>query len=166
MLLAWYSFYLEESFECTHFVCTWNISVPLQQVRLQGKQLRIFRQTYSLDTRRQGAPMFVVSWHAYFKSSHGKAHWIFTLNGQLREEVKKNPLNLWSWSYLAGPPPLFFKTAIALGHIFLPCFFMNWIIEYVLKLILVMFKTNFGYFLGEIYPKNVIDRHNQFQEIG
>ena len=42
----------------------------------------------------------------------------------------------------------------------------NWVIWYVLKLILVMFKTNFGYVLCEIYPKNVIDRRNQFQEIG
>ena len=83
MLLAWYSFYLEESFECTHLVCTWNISVPLQQVRLQGKQSRIFRQAYSLDTWKRGAPMYVVSWHAYLKSSHVKAHWIFTLHGQL-----------------------------------------------------------------------------------
>ena len=29
-----------------------------------------------------------------------------------------------------------------------------------------MFQTNFGYALGEVYPKNVIDRRNQFQEIG
>ena len=27
--------------------------------------------------------MYVVSWHAYFKSSHGKADWIFTWHGQL-----------------------------------------------------------------------------------
>ena len=83
MLLVWDSFYWEESFEGTHLVCTWNISVPLQQMCIQWKQSRIFRQAYSLDTWRQGAPMYVVSWHAYFKSSHGKAHWIFTWHGQL-----------------------------------------------------------------------------------
>ena len=83
MLSVCYSFYWEESFEGTHLVCAWNFSVPLHQMRIQGKQSRIFRQAYSLDTWRQGAPMYVVSWHAYLKSSHGKAHWIFTWHGQL-----------------------------------------------------------------------------------
>ena len=32
----------------------------------------------------------------------------------IREGVKKKPLNLWSWSYLAGPPPSFLKTVITL----------------------------------------------------
>ena len=46
-------------------------------------------------------------------------------------------------------------------------FFFNWVIRYVLKLILVIFQANFGYVLGKIYPKNVIDRrNNKFQEIG
>ena len=27
-----------------------------------------------------------------------------------------------------------------------------------------MFQTTFGYVLGEIYPKNVKDKRNQFQE--
>ena len=80
MLSVWYSFYWEESFEGTHLVCTWNFSVPLHQMRIQGQ--RIFRQAYSLDTWRQGALMYVVSWHASFKSSHGKADWIFTWHGE------------------------------------------------------------------------------------
>ena len=44
-------------------------------------------------------------------------------------------------------------------------FFINWVIMYGLKQILVMFETNFGYVLGEIYPKNAIDRCNQLQEL-
>ena len=58
-------------------------------------------------------------------------------------------------------PPFFWRTVIALGYFF-ALFFNNWVIRYVMKLILVMFQTNFGYVLGEIYPKNVIDRRNQF----
>ena len=83
MLSVWYSFYSEASFEGTHLVCTWKSLFPLQQMRIQGKQSGIFRQQYSLDTWRQGALMYVVSWHANLKSSHGKAHWIFTCHGQL-----------------------------------------------------------------------------------
>ena len=78
MLLVWYSFYWEKLFEGTCLVCTWNISILLQQMLIQGDQSRIFRQTFSLDSWSQGAPMYVVSWLAYFKSSHGKAHWIYT----------------------------------------------------------------------------------------
>ena len=39
---------------------------------------------------------------------------------------QKNPLNLWSWSYLAGPPlhPSFLRTVIALGYFFSCCFFL------------------------------------------
>ena len=68
-------FYWEELFEGTHLVSWWNISVPLQQVHIQGEKSRIFRRAYSLDTWKQGPPMYVVSWLAYFKSSHVKAHW-------------------------------------------------------------------------------------------
>ena len=32
-----------------------------------------------------------------------------------REGFKENPLNLWSWSYLAGPPSSFLRTVIALS---------------------------------------------------
>ena len=72
----------------------------------------------------------------------------------LREGVKRKPFeSVIMIIPRRTPPPLFFKTAIALGHIFLRCFLMNWIIGYVLKLILVMFETNFGYVLGEIYLK-------------
>ena len=39
---------------------------------------------------------------------------------------------------------------------FLHCFLRIWVIRYVLKLILVMFETNFSYVLGEILPKNAI----------
>ena len=47
----------------------------------------------------------------------------------------------WCLSY-AG----FLRTVIALGY-FLRCFFfINWVIRYVLKQILVVFKTNFGCF--------------------
>ena len=34
----------------------------------------IKKKSYSLDTWRQVVPIWVVSWHAYFKSSHGKTH--------------------------------------------------------------------------------------------
>ena len=44
--------------------------------------------------------------------------------------------------------------------------FKNRVIRYVLKQIYVMFQTNFGYVLSEIYPKDAIDRRNQFQEKG
>ena len=87
------SFYWEESFEGTHLVCTWNFSVPLHQMRIQGRQSRIFRQAYSLDTWRQGAPMYFVSWHAYLKSSHCKAHWIFTWHGQVTK-FKEAPISM------------------------------------------------------------------------
>ena len=63
-----------------------------------------------------------------------------------------------------SPSPSFFKTVIALGYFWGAVFYK--VIRYVLTLILVMFQTNFGCVLGEIYPKNVIDRSNQFQEIG
>ena len=43
-------------------------------------------------------------------------HSIFKLT--IREGLKKNPLNLWSWSYL-DPPPLFLKTVVALRLFFL-----------------------------------------------
>ena len=36
----------------------------------------------------------------------------------------------------------------------------NWVIRYVLKLILIIFLTDFGYVLGEIHPKILIDRRN------
>ena len=72
MLSVWYSFYWEESFEGTHLVCTWNISVLLQQMHIQGEQSRIFIQAYYLDTWRQGALMSVVLWYAYFKAAMAK----------------------------------------------------------------------------------------------
>ena len=86
----WYSFYWEKLFEGTQIFCTWNISIPLQQMLIQGEQSRIFKTAYSLDTWRQGAPMYVVWCHAYFKSNHGKAHWNFTYHGQ--------------WTKLKEPP--------------------------------------------------------------
>ena len=93
MLSVWYSFYWEESFEGTHLVCTWNFLVSLHQMCIQRRQSRIFRQAYSLNTWRQGAPMYVVSWHDYLKSSHGKAHWIFTLHGQVTK-LKVPPISI------------------------------------------------------------------------
>ena len=93
MLSVWYSFYWEESFEGTHLVCTWNFSVPLHQMRIQRRQSRIIRQAYSLDTWRQGALMYVVSWHAYLKSSLGKAHWIFTWHW-LVTKFKEPPISM------------------------------------------------------------------------
>ena len=64
----------------------------------------------------------------------------------LREGSKKNPLNLWSWSYLAGPPPpSFLKTVIALRFFFCDVFWLIGWFRYVLKHILGMFKTHFGY---------------------
>ena len=56
------------------FSCTWNILVDLQQMQMSEEHLRMYKQPFSLDTWRQVAPMWVVSWHAYFKS-HGRAHW-------------------------------------------------------------------------------------------
>ena len=63
------------------------------------------------------------------------------------------------------PHPSFLRTVIALGYFFVRCFWINWVIRYVLKLILEIYKTTFGHVLGEIYPKNAEDRHNHFQEI-
>ena len=62
-------------------------------MRIQGRQSRIFRQAYSLDTWWQGAPMYVVSWHAYLKSSHGKEHLIFTWHGQVTK-FKEPPISM------------------------------------------------------------------------
>ena len=42
MLSVWDSFYWEESFEGTYLVCTWNLSVPLQKMHIQGEQSSIF----------------------------------------------------------------------------------------------------------------------------
>ena len=50
-------------------------------------------------------------------------------------------------------PSSFLRTVIALGYFFV-LFLSNWVIRYVLKQIWVMFKTNFDYVLGEIYPQN------------
>ena len=61
----------------------------------------------------------------------------------VREGFKKKPLNLWSWSYLAGPPPLFWKLWLLLGF-FLRLFWLIWWFRYVLKHILGIFETNFG----------------------
>ena len=44
MLLVWCRFYWEESFQGTHLGCTWNISVPLQQMNIQGEMSKIFRK--------------------------------------------------------------------------------------------------------------------------
>ena len=74
---VWYRCYWEESFEGTYLVCTWNIPVPLQQMRIEGIQSRIY----------------VVSWHAYFKSSFCKAHWIFTWHGKLTK-FKEPPISM------------------------------------------------------------------------
>ena len=76
----------------------------------------------------------------------------------LEKASNKKPLNLWSWSYLAGPPPSFLRTVIALGYFFLRCFFNNWVIRYVLKQILVIFKTNLVLFYA-------FNRRNHFWEI-
>ena len=37
MWLVLESFYRKESFDGAHLVCEWNISVPLQQMHIQGK---------------------------------------------------------------------------------------------------------------------------------
>ena len=44
--------------------------------------------------------------------------------------------------------PSFLETVIALGYFFLRGFLINWVIRYVLKQVLVVFETNFGYVLG------------------
>ena len=94
-----------------------------------------------------------------------KLFWL--LSSLLREGLKKPIESVFKIIPCRTPPPLFFENCDRLRVFFSHCFFSNnWVIRYVLKLILVMFQTNFGYVLGEIYPKNVIDRHNQFQEIG
>ena len=57
----------------------------------------------------------------------------------------KNPLNLWSWSYLAGPtPPSFFRTVIVLGYFFCDLFWLIGWFRYVLKHILGIFEINFS----------------------
>ena len=83
MWLVWENFYRKESFDGTHLVCEWTISVPLQQMHIQGKHSRTIRQAYFLDTYSQGAPMWVVLWHAYLENSHCKAHGNCTWHGQL-----------------------------------------------------------------------------------
>ena len=55
-------------------------------------------------------------------------------------------------------PPLGFFSSCAV-------FFINWVTRYVLKHILVLFETNLGYVLGEIFAENAIHRIIQFQEI-
>ena len=70
----WESFYREVSFEHTHSVCILNISVPLQTMYIQLEHSGRLRQAYFMDFWRQGASMWVVSWHSYLKSCYGKAH--------------------------------------------------------------------------------------------
>jgi hypothetical protein len=70
----WESFYKEESFEGTHSVCIYNISVPLQTLYSQLEHSGRLRQAYFKDFWRQGAPMWVVSWHVYLEGSQSKAH--------------------------------------------------------------------------------------------
>ena len=47
------------------------------------------------------------------------------------------------------PPPSFLKTVIAFGYFFAQ-FFVNMVIRYVLKQVLVVFETNFGYVLVKL----------------
>ena len=82
---------------------------------------------------------------------------IYKLKKQLRTKKycgalrtgKKNSLE---FHLGTGPPLSFLRTVITLGYLFFAVFY-SWVIRYILKLILVMFQTNFGYVLGEIYQK-------------
>ena len=79
----------------------------------------------------------------------------------LREGVKKKTHWICDHDHTSmDPPPSFLRTVIALGYFFRVVFFINWVIRYFLKQILVMFVTNFGYVFGEIYQKNSIVRRN------
>ena len=91
--------YREELFKGTHLVCTWNILVDLQKMKIQEEHPRIYKQSYSLDTWRQVAPMWDVSWHAYFESSHGNSHLlIHGMENQLNTKSLHKYL-LWVWKY-------------------------------------------------------------------
>ena len=82
-----------------HSGCTWNISVDLQQMEISEENLSIYKPAYLLVTERLVAPMWVVSWHPYFKKSHGKAH--LFIHGL------ENYLN-----YLKEPPKVFVMTVV------------------------------------------------------
>ena len=75
------SFYREGSFEDAHSFCSLHDSVLdlVRQVSIQGKNLRRFTKTYSLDTWRQGASMWLVWLKAYSEIGHDKTHRIQTL---------------------------------------------------------------------------------------
>ena len=68
-------------------------------MQIQEEHSRIYKQAYSLYTWRQVASMWVVSWHVFFESSHGKAHWfIHGMETQLNTKSHQKHL-LWVWKY-------------------------------------------------------------------
>ena len=83
-------FYRKESFEGAHSACEWNISVPLPQKHNQGKLSRTFTKAHFLDTFSQGAPIWVVSRHAYLENSYCKSHGNCTRHWQLIKYKEPN----------------------------------------------------------------------------
>ena len=75
-------------------------------------------------------------------------------NNSIREGVTKQNIESVIMIIPRRTPPLFFENCDCLTLFFFAhFFFINLVIRYGLTLILVMFETNFGYVLGEIYPK-------------
>ena len=68
-------------------------------MKIQEEHSRIYKRAYSLDTWRQVAQMWVVSWDAYFESSHGKAHlFIHGMENQLNtKSLQKYLLQVWKY---------------------------------------------------------------------
>ena len=65
---------------------------------------------------------------------------------------KKNPLNLWSWSYLAGPPtPLFWELWSPKVIFFLRCFLINWVSQ-------VCLETHFEYVWNKLWLEKALKK--------
>ena len=68
-------------------------------MQIQEENSRIYKQAYYFDIWRQVAPMWVLSWHAYSKSSLGKAHlFIHGMENQLNTKRLQKYL-LWVGKY-------------------------------------------------------------------
>ena len=86
-------FHREELFKGTHSVWTWNILVDLQLMQIQEEHSMIGKQAYSLHTKRQVTPMWVVSRHSYFESSHDKSNlFIHGMENQLNTKSVQIPI--------------------------------------------------------------------------
>ena len=89
----WKSFYTKGLFRCAHAVCTWNITVSLQQMHIKGN-IQGYLENHIIWKLMARGPMWVVSWHAYLESRQGTAWWILILHGLDNKPDTKNHLSI------------------------------------------------------------------------